>query len=187
MKKQLCFIAAIWMLLLVGCSKQYQQSQEITGVNLEDYLTEILENEIKFENIYFGSGLPTEPNAEYIPDEKGQCFVPVTDPDFPTEQALKEATEKVFTAAYAEEAFYEGAFGDYPRYREVDGKLCADIGLGGALDRQWDPSSYEVVSEDDETLVITVDYMNYDTVRTAQITFSKGDGALLIDGIDEVL
>ena len=184
MRKRLWCILAAAVLLLTGCGSR---TGGITGENLEEYLPEILENEVKFRNIYLGGGLPTQPNAEYVPDEKGQCFVPVTDSDFPTVQALKEATEKVFTAAYAEKTFYEGAFGEYARYRDVDGRLCEDIGQGGGLDRQWDPSSCQIVSEDDASLVITAEYMNYDAIRTAQITFSKVDGALLIDGMEEVL
>lgn len=166
--------------LLTGCSSR----NAVTGENLQDDLPELLEQEVFFENVYRGGGLPTVPNAPYVPDENYQCYVPVTDENYPTVAALKEATEKVFTKEYAEENFYVWGFeADSARYRDVDGQLCMDIGQGGGLDKQWDSDSCEVVSEDEDTIVVTVDYLNYDSIRTAEITLAKTEDGLRIAGM----
>ena len=178
--------------LLAGCSG----GEAITGENLEDYLPELLEQEVFFEGVYRGGGLPTTPNAPYEPDENYQCFVavtdenyqcfvPVTDENYPSAAALKKATERVFTAEYAQENFYLWAFeGDTPRYKDVDGQLCMDIGQGGGLDKQWDPESFAVISEDDTAIDITVEYLNYGSVRTAALTLVKTEDGLRIDAME---
>lgn len=167
--------------LLAGCSG----GEAITGENLEDYLPELLEQEVFFEGVYRGGGLPTTPNAPYEPDENYQCFVAVTDENYPTAEALKAATEEVFTAEYAQENFYLWAFeGDTPRYKDVDGQLCMDIGQGGGLDKQWDPESFAVISEDDTAIDITVEYLNYGSVRTAALTLVKTEDGLRIDAME---
>ena len=118
--------------LLAGCSG----GEAITGENLEDYLPELLEQE-------------------------------------------------VFTAEYAQENFYLWAFeGDTPRYKDVDGQLCMDIGQGGGLDKQWDPESFAVISEDDTAIDITVEYLNYGSVRTAALTLVKTEDGLRIDAME---
>lgn len=163
-------------LLLSGCSKTSTEEETLSEV-----LPTLLEQEVFFEGVYRGAGLPTTPNAPYVPDDNYQCFVPVTDENYPTVEALKEATEQVFTKEYAEANFYVWGFEeDTARYRNVDGQLCMDIGQGGGLDKQWDLDSFEVVSEDEETIVITVDYLNYDSIRTAEITLAKTEDGLRI-------
>lgn len=166
--------------LLAGCGPKTPQQEE----DPLEGLPALLEQEVFFENVYRGGGLPTVPNAPYVPDENYQCYVPVTDENYPTVAALKEATEKVFTKEYAEENFYVWGFEEeFARYRDVDGQLCMDIGQGGGLDKQWDSDSCEVVSEDEETIVVTVDYLNYDSIRTAELTLVKTEDGLRIDGM----
>ena len=184
MKKSLSLLCAVLLLaavLLTGCG---QKEAAVTGEDLPDLLPDLLEQEVFIENVFRGGGLPTTPNAPYVPDENGQCFVEVTDPDYPTLQALKEATEKVFTQAYAQTNFYaDGLDGPYARYKEVEGKLCEDIGQGGGLDRQWDSTSCQVLEETEKKIVATVDYLNYGSVRTAEITFLKTEDGLRIDAM----
>lgn len=176
----ICCISIVTLVTITACSSQ--SSVKINGENIGEYLPDILENEKKIENIFIGSGLPTVPNVAFKPDSKGQCFVEVNDKDFDTISKLKEQTEKVFTASYAKENFYKFAFDEnYARYKEVDGKLCIDIGLGGALDREWVPSSFKFISENNTNLTITVEYMNYNSMKKAEIIFLKSDGKLLID------
>lgn len=163
--------------LLSGCAGNGGAAEE----DLAKSLPALLEQEVFFENVYRGGGLPTTPNAPYEPDENYQCFVPVTDENYPTVEALKAATEQVFTAEYAQENFYLWAFeGDAPRYKDVDGRLCMDIGQGGGLDKQWDTDSWEVLSEDGETVEITAEYLNYGSVRTAELTLVKTEEGLRI-------
>lgn len=153
------WIAMLMLLALVlwtGCQRQEtaeekpqqgikQEEQEEEMPSDEEMVKEvhenigaILEKERRIEDIFMGAGLATAPNAPYEPDENGQCFVPVTDEEINTLQALRDLTEEVFTPEYAQQQFYQTAFeGSYPRYREKDGKLCIDIGVGGALDKEW--------------------------------------------------
>ena len=175
-KRALALLTAVLLAaaLLSGCGGK-------GAVDLEEQVPALLEQEVLFEGIYRGGGLPTTPNAPYEPDEHYQCFVPVTDENYPTVEALKAATEEVFTAEYAQENFYLWAFeGDTPRYKDVDGQLCMDIGQGGGLDKTWDTASWEVLSEDEETVEITADYLNYGSVRTAQLTLTKTEAGLRI-------
>lgn len=166
--------ALLAVALLAGCGKAAEE-------NLEERVPELLEQEVLFEGIYRGGGLPTVPNAPYEPDEHYQCFVPVTDENYPSVEALKAATEEVFTAEYAQENFYLWAFeGDAPRYKDMDGRLCMDIGQGGGLDKTWDTASWEILSEDEETVEITADYLNYGSVRTAELTLVKTEEGLRI-------
>lgn len=175
----LILAAVLAAALLAGCGSKN------AGEKLEDVLPGLLEQEVFFENIYRGGGLPTTPNAPYEPDENYQCFVSVTDENYPTAEDLKAATEQVFTAEYAQENFYAWAFeGDTPRYKDVDGKLCMDIGQGGGLDKTWDTESWEIVSEDEETVVVTAEYLNYGSVRTATITLCKTDEGFRIAAMD---
>ena len=181
MRKRLALILAVVLAaaLLAGCGGKDD------GENIEDVLPGLLEQEVFFENIYWGGGLPTTPNAPYEPDENYQCFVPVTDENYPSAAALKKATERVFTAEYAQENFYAWGFeGDAPRYKDVDGKLCMDIGQGGGLDKTWDTDSWEIVSEDEETVVVTAEYLNYGSVRTATLTLRKTEEGLRIDAME---
>ena len=183
MKKFVSPFAAVLLLgvFLTGCG---QEKGAVTGADLPDLLPDLLEQEVFIENVYRGGGLPTTPNAPYVPDENGQCFVEVTDTDYPTLQALKEATEQVFTEEYAKANFYADFLdGPYARYKEVDGRLCEDVGQGGGLDRQWDSTSCQVLEETEEEIVATVEYLNYGSVRTAEITFRKTEDGLRIDAI----
>ena len=177
------WLVAITVFSMTACINN--KNEEINSKNIEKYLPQILENQIKIENIYRGIGLLTK-DAQYVADSNGQCFVEVTEKDFATMAMLKEQTEKVYTKEYAEENFYKFAFDkNYARYKEVDGKLCSDIGIGGALDRQWSPETFKVISEDDNTITISVEYMNYNSVFLANIIFLKSDGKLIIDKLLE--
>ena len=113
--------------------------------------------------------------------------MPVTDEEINTLQALRDLTEEVFTPEYAQQQFYQGAFeGTYPRYREEDGKLCIDIGVGGALDKQWAPDTLDIVKGEGNRITVTVDYMNYQSLRRSQIQFVKTEEGLRIDAMEEV-
>ena len=119
-----------------GIKQEEQEGKVPSDVELvkeiDANIEEIMEKERRIEDIFMRAGLATAPNAPYEPDENGQCFVPVTDEEINTLQALRDLTEEVFTPEYAQQQFYQGAFeGTYPRYREEDGKLCIDIGVGG--------------------------------------------------------
>ena len=184
MKKLVFLLVIVFLVAAVSLTGCGQKKNTVTGEDLPDLLPDLLEQEVFIENVYRGGGLPTTPNAPYVPDENGQCFVEVTDPDYPTLQALKEATEQVFTAEYAQANFYADFLdGPYARYKEVDGKLCEDVGQGGGLDRQWDSTSCQVLEETEEKIVATVEYLNYGSVRTAEITFLKTEGGLRIDAM----
>lgn len=179
-KLLICCVSLLIIIALTSCSNS--SSTKTNKENIDEYLPDILANEKKIENIFIGSGLPTLPDVAFEPDSKGQCFVEVTDKDFDTISKLKQQTESVFTQSYANDNFYRFSFDEnYARYKEIDGKLCIDIGLGGALDREWEPSSFKVISEDDTTITITVDYMNYNSMKKAEIVFLKSNGKLLID------
>ncbi len=202
------WIAMLMLLALVlwtGCQRQEtaeekpqqgikQEEQEEEMPSDEEMVKEvhenigaILEKERRIEDIFMGAGLATAPNAPYEPDENGQCFVPVTDEEINTLQALRDLTEEVFTPEYAQQQFYQGAFeGTYPRYREEDGKLCIDIGVGGALDKQWAPDTLDIVKGEGNRITVTVDYMNYQSLRRSQIQFVKTEEGLRIDAMEEV-
>ncbi len=172
--------------------KQKEQEEKIsTGEELvrevHENIGAILEKERRIEDIFMGAGLATAPNAPYEPDENGQCFVPVTDEEVNTLQALRDLTEEVFTPEYAQQQFYQGAFeGSYPRYREEDGQLCIDIGVGGALDKEWAPDTLDIVKGEGNRITVTVDYMNYQSLRRSQIQFVKTEDGLRIDAMEEV-
>lgn len=117
MKRVLAVLMLVALILCAGCGGKTETTEE----KLKQQLPELLENELEIEGIYRGGGLTTE-NATYTPDENGQCFVRVTDENYPTVAVLKEKTEQVFTPAYAEENLYSYAFsGDWPRYKDIDG------------------------------------------------------------------
>ena len=202
------WIAMLMLLTLVlwtGCQRQEtaeekpqqgikQEEQEEEMPSDEEMVKEvhenigaILEKERRIEDIFMGAGLATAPNAPYEPDENGQCFVPVTDEEINTLQALRDLTEEVFTPEYAQQQFYQTAFeGSYPRYREKDGKLCIDIGVGGALDKEWDPDTLDIVKGEGHRITVTGDYMNYQSLRRSQIQFVKTEEGLRIDAMEEV-
>lgn len=202
------WIAMLMLLALVlwtGCQRQEtaeekpqqgikQEEQEEKMPSDEEMVKEvhenigaILEKERRIEDIFMGAGLATAPNAPYEPDENGQCFVPVTDEEINTLQALRDLTEEVFTPEYAQQQFYKTAFeGSYPRYREEDGKLCIDIGVGGALDKEWAPDTLDIVKGEGNRITVTVDYMNYQSLRRSQIQFVKTEEGLRIDAMEEV-
>lgn len=172
--------------------KQEEQEEKVPSdvelvKEIDANIEEIMEKERRIEDIFMGAGLATAPNAPYEPDENGQCFVPVTDGKINTLQALRDLTEEVFTPEYAQQQFYQGAFeGTYPRYREEDGKLCIDIGVGGALDKQWAPDTLDILKIDGNRMTVTVDYMNYQSLRRSQIQFVKTEEGLRIDAMEEV-
>ena len=172
--------------------KQKEQEEKIsTGEELvrevHENIGAILEKERRIEDIFMGAGLATAPNAPYEPDENGQCFVPVTDEEVNTLQALRDLTEEVFTPEYAQQQFYQGAFeGSYPRYREEDGQLCIDIGVGGALDKEWAPDTLDIVKGEGNRITVTVDYMKYQSLRRSQIQFVKTEDGLRIEAMEEV-
>lgn len=172
--------------------KQEEQEEEMPSdeemvKEVHENIGAILEKERRIEDIFMGTGLATAPNAPYEPDENGQCFVPVTDEEINTLQALRDLTEEVFTPEYAQQQFYQTAFeGSYPRYREKDGKLCIDIGVGGALDKQWAPDTLDILEIDGNRMTVTVDYMNYQSLRRSQIQFVKTEEGLRIDAMEEV-
>lgn len=202
------WIAMLMLLALVlwtGCQRQEtaeekpqqgikQEEQEEEMPSDEEMVKEvhenigvILEKERRIEDIFMGAGLATAPNAPYEPDENGQCFVPVTDEEINTLQALRDLTEEVFTPEYAQQQFYQTAFeGSYPRYREEDGKLCIDIGVGGALDKEWAPDTLDIEKGEENWITVTVDYMNYQSLRRSQIQFVKTEEGLRIDAMEEV-
>lgn len=174
-----------------GIKQEEQEEKMSTGEELvrevHENIGAILEKERRIEDIFMGAGLATAPNAPYEPDENGQCFVPVTDEEVNTLQALRDLTEEVFTPEYAQQQFYQGSFeGSYPRYREEDGKLCIDIGVGGALDKEWAPDTLDIVKGEGNRITVTVDYMNYQSLRRSQIQFVKTEEGLRIEAMEEV-
>ena len=172
--------------------KQEEQEEEMPSdeemvKEVHENIGAILEKERRIEDIFMGAGLATAPNAPYEPDENGQGFVPVTDEEINTLQALRDLTEEVFTPEYAQQQFYQTAFeGSCPRYREEDGKLCIDIGVGGALDKEWAPDTLDIVKGEGNRITVTVDYMNYQSLRRSQIQFVKTEEGLRIDAMEEV-
>lgn len=185
LKEVIAMLSVVLIAAVSGCGDQ--NPAEITGETLDQHIEEILTEEKQIEDVFRGAGLPTSPNAEYIPDENNQCFVPVTDEAWDMVEELKEKTECIFTAEYAQENFYAEAFHeDYARYKEIDGKLCIDIGIGGALDKEWNLGSMEVLEETQQSITATVDYKNYDSVRTAVIVFEKTEQGLRINEMSDL-
>ncbi len=127
-------------------------------------------------------------DAEYKPDENGQCFVPVTDSRFKTTDDLKVFTEEVFTKEYAEEMFYKYGFeGDYVKFRDIDGKLNMDISSDGGGGNEYFISTMKLVSDTDDTIVVTLDSQNiYGDKGVSTVTLKKSGGKLFINNIEKV-
>lgn len=178
MKRVLAVLMLVALILCAGCGGKAETTEE----KLKQQLPELLENELEIEGIYRGGGLTTE-NAAYTPDENGQCFVRVTDEDYPTVAVLKEKTEQVFTPAYAEENLYSYAFsGDWPRYEDIDGALHMDVNQGGGLDREWNTAEFQILEEKEDGVLVQVEYMTYGSRYLAEMTLvPQEDGTYRID------
>ncbi len=210
MKKVFALILAAAMLTLASCSgngpssqpaensaetpsqsesapaETPSQSESAPAMDTAAEIASVMGNESDIENIWQGGGLPVG-EGEYVPDENYQCFVPVTDERFSDVAALKTYTERVFTPEYAQERFYVYGLDAVPgaRYKDVDGKLCEDIGQGGGLSQDWNLSTIVIVDETDEGCVAEIDYINYDTTYTSVITFVKTADGLRINAMED--
>ena len=58
--------------------------------------------------------------------------------------------------------------------------------MGGALDKEWAPDTLDIVKGEGNRITVTVDYMNYQSLRRSQIQFVKTDEGLRIDAMEEV-
>lgn len=200
MKKVFALILAAAMLTLASCSGNGPSSQPAensaetpsqsenapAAMDTAAEIASVMGNESDIESIWQGGGLPVG-EGEYVPDENYQCFVPVTDERFSDVASLKTYTERVFTQEYAQERFYAYGLDAVPgaRYKDVDGKLCEDIGQGGGLSQDWNLSTIVIVDETDEGCVAEIDYINYDTTYTSVITFVKTAEGLRISAMED--
>ena len=58
--------------------------------------------------------------------------------------------------------------------------------MGGALDKEWAPDTLDIVKGEENRITVTVDYMNYQSLRRSQIQFVKTEEGLRIDAMEEV-
>jgi len=80
---------------------------------------------------------------------------------FSTIDEMKKATSEVFTDDFADTFFYDHAFidpsgNDEPMYKEIDGELYRNIGIGGFGWPYDATDEYYIPYQDEEMIVITV-------------------------------
>lgn len=194
-RKFTLFAIAVSILLLAGCGSTENVSssdlssssdESSSAINLTEIMPELMERELEIENIYNGIGLDGDLSKSNPPDENGHQFVPVKSDKYKTILDIKNATESVFTENYAESELYEYAFeAEYRRYKEENNQLFVDMGIGGAVNCKWEPSTMKILEENGTTYVIEMNYINYDQVRTAKITLVKNGDTVLIDKLEK--
>lgn len=196
----LCLTALALLLCGVGCAKQ---APGITDEEAEKILTELLPKSQEMMKIFYGDGLGVDEyeeddlqvNVQYEPVVAGQGYESVAD--------LKKAMDGVFSAGYkvelytlmfdgyseAEESEGDGEVSSldstiYPRYKDVDGKLCINVRYR-MLNVRTIPSAVgaTVIDGDADRVTVQISYTTEDGKSgKMNVTLAKEGDTWLIDG-----
>lgn len=158
-----------------GCTntKNKQLSKE-DAVSIVD---EILPNAMEVYNIFY-VGLPTEfdvASSETIMPitEENKKYSPVISDKYKSIDDIKNFTESVFTAQFAEENFYSyfekpvnndvNEELSIPLYKDINGVLCENVNFGGkGWGVEWLTETLEIVEQTDETMILEMETTLFD-------------------------
>lgn len=159
MKRKL-FALLLLALALVGCSQN-----AITQEEIADVLPELVENSFVLNEIYFGEGFLPDGCAGASPTA-GYYYADSMAKGFATIEEIREATEKVFTPAYAS-ILYASAFDGVangetviaPRY--IEGEMGILQAIGGSVydlpDRVYAYDTLKLLDSDGERATVSVE------------------------------
>jgi len=193
MKKTLSIILSI--LITAVCCSCTTDNNNSSGGTVSSEISESAENSDSkittiTEDVAINSAKELIPEAEYLytlyfrckadteeydynslaPDENGFRYAAIK--DFNSISAMKEETEKYFTADYCEKNFYKIALnGDIPFFKDEDGVLKINVDAQSAGENTWNLTAIEILSNDGTTAKISVPYTDiYDSRKRAEFT-----------------
>lgn len=161
--KIICILLSLVCILsLFGCSKL--SDEEATA-----RAAELLEKSVLINRIYYGSGIPADPNAV------GQAAYKKADPEFlkangfSTIEELKALTREVYTSYCAEDVFFNVFLtlieveDSRPRYKEDNGSFYVDTTVEPTVaDKvEFDTGSIKITKKSRNIIYFTVDMTVY--------------------------
>lgn len=159
-------------------------AKELSAQEVAALLEEMIPKGKEITGWYSGVGLEANQDAQPLDTANDRKFVPVTSKDIQSVEALKKATEEIFTGERAQNDFYQYALeGEYARYKEIDGVLCIDLNQGGAnAGYNWQTDTLKIVSQTADTIVVEMDYQStYGETGSEQLTLKNTESGWRID------
>lgn len=173
-RKLLALLFALFLFTACG-------ENAITLGEIEDILPKLVEKSVPLNAIYFGEGFLPNGDAEaspaagyYYADSMGKGFASISE--------IKEATEEVFTPAYAA-ILYAAAFDGVisgetviaPRYIEGETGILQAIGttVYDLPDRKYDFETLRIVESDAERAIVAVDTTVQGEVTTVELIVTR--------------
>ena len=182
-------LTLVCILSLFGCSGLSDEEASARAA-------ELLEASVLINRIYYGTGIPTDPN------EVGQSTRKKADPafldavGFSTLEELKALTREVYTSYCAEDVFFN-VFeanilieGSQARYEESNGFIYVNTAVEPTVaDRvEFDMASIKITKKTGSLVYFTVDMkvyspdgQKYQTLSAQQFSMRKENGVWLLD------
>lgn len=188
-----CLVAVCVVGSLAACSPNGQGSSSQSSSNSSessqsqtDLLPRVKEVLGKGQEViswYTMHTLTYDTAVEPVTDENGREFYPVV--TFRTMDELKQATQQVYSQAFAEENLYSiGMHAEYGSFKEIDGILygCDNTGMGWM--QELKPETAEIVAQEDNIMVVKCQSLNnYEGGKATDEPFIlvKENGQWLLD------
>lgn len=156
---------------------------KLTGDELKAHLAAMLPD-IEKARVTLLYGLTTDGvNATEI-DEIGNIYQKVVSDKFKTVDDVKAFAHKYYTDNYISTEFKNVFEGESMAYKDIDGVLCMNTGIGAVGAYEWNSDEATLVSDTDIEVTLSCPYINdYGNPGTGELTFTKVENNWKVDNI----
>lgn len=112
--------------VLIGCSIDGSVTfgQENSQEEIQEIYSNVFKNYQKAKPLIYGALVKT---GEEVSDENGQPYLLVTDSAYQSTASIQKALDSAFSTSYIETYLSWVLKGNYPLYKEIDGRLCVAL------------------------------------------------------------
>lgn len=169
-----CILLSILIMGLMGCGTETNSIEEA-----EIIYHEVLSNYREAKRLIYVTTIET---GEEIADENGGLYLVVTDPDIKDTESIRKVLDSAFSTAYIESSLNWVLQGEYPLYKEIDGRLCTAAMLDAVGDALMeDILSVTEMTEDKIVLEVAGDLCPY------EVTLIKENESWVIDKVKGII
>lgn len=165
------FLFFYMCMFIVGCGGKTTAEREV-----EEIYEKVLENYHEAKTLIYGTSIEL---GEEITDEKGQIYFVVEEPAYQDLESIQKVLKSTFSTAYIETYLSWVLEGEYPFYKEINGRLCVAM-----ADAVGQAPTKEIVSildkREDLIKIIAAGYEN----ESYEITLIQEENEWVIDQID---
>lgn len=139
--------------VLIGCSVGNSVSfgQENSQEEIQKIYSDVFKNYQKAKPLIYGALIET---GEEVSDENGQPYLLVMDFAYRNAASIQEVLDSTFSSAYIKTYLSWVLQGEYPLYKEIDGRLC--VALADAVGEGLTEDVIEVLEQTGNTIKVKI-------------------------------